>query len=276
MNAASNPMAPEPARVLDVRKESRDVVTLTVTTGREDARPFRAGQFNMLYAFGVGEVPISMSGPPARADVAIHTVKAVGAVTDALCRLKKGAALGLRGPYGAPWPMEQAAGTDLVLVAGGLGLAPLRPAVYQALAQRSAYRRLFLLVGARTPQDLLFRRELERWQRRDDITVLTTVDRASAGWTGRVGVVPALLSELAQLGDATAFVCGPEVMMRFVLRELARRGMADARVYLSMERNMKCAVGVCGHCQFGPSFVCKDGPVLRYDRVRPFFWLRET
>ncbi len=275
MSAAIDPMVPEPARVLGARKESDDVVTLTIGPRASGSRPFRAGQFNMLYAFGVGEVAISMSGSPAGSGEVIHTIKAVGTVTAALCRLNEGSTVGIRGPFGTPWPMDRVADSDLVLVAGGIGLAPLRPVVYQVLERRSAFRRLFLLVGARTPNDLLYRAELDEWQARDDITVLVTVDRADASWKGRVGVVPALLSDLDLRPATTALVCGPEVMMRFTVRELLRRGQSDERIYLSMERNMKCAVGFCGHCQYGPSFVCKDGPVLRYDRIRRLFWLRE-
>jgi len=276
VSALPQPMAPSPVRVIGVQRESSDVVTLTL-----DALPtgqaFRAGQFNMLYAFGVGEVAISMSGDPARSEVIVHTIRAVGAVTEALCRLEAGSFLGLRGPFGAPWPLAAAQGSDLVIVAGGVGLAPLRPAVYHALARRSDYRRVFLLVGARTPQDLLFRDELEAWQRANDITVLVTVDQASADWKGRVGVVTALLGDVELDPERSiACVCGPEVMMRFCVRELGRRGVDDERIYLSMERNMKCALGFCGHCQLGPSFVCKDGPVLRYDRIRSLFWLREA
>lgn len=283
MNLAPRPAvwAPAPARVLDSRRESRDVVTLTLAaSGGGGGGVFRAGQFNMLYAFGVGEVAISMSGSPARSDVAIHTIKAVGAVTEALCRSRVGDAVGVRGPFGTPWPMDQVRGMDVVVVAGGLGLAPLRPVVYQVLAERAAFGKLVLLAGARTPPDLLFAEELAAWGARGDVLVRTTVDRAESGWKGRVGVVPALLGELddedVDLTRAAVFVCGPEVMMRFVLRELARRAVPDERVFLSLERNMKCAVGLCGHCQLGPSFICKDGPVLGYDRVRPLFWAREV
>lgn len=251
------------------------MVTLTLASG-PDARPFRPGQFNMLYAFGVGEAPISMSGPSSRPDVVVHTVRAVGEVTRALCRLQPGSTVGVRGPYGTPWPMDAAVGADLLVIAGGVGLAPLRPVVYQALEQRAAYGRCVLLAGARTPEHLLFREELEAWQRRDDVTVLVTVDRAATGWNGRVGVVPALLAEVElDPGRTVAFVCGPEVMMHFSVRELARRGFSDDRIYLSLERNMKCAVGFCGHCQYGPTFLCKDGPVLRYDRIRSRFLVRE-
>jgi len=267
-------MVPEPARVLSWRRESHDTVTLALETATR--RPFRPGQFNMLYAFGAGEVPISISGDPATAGVAVHTVRSVGAVTEAICRLRRGGVVGVRGPFGTPWPVGEARGGDLIIVAGGVGLAPVRPVVYHALARRADYRRVFLLVGARTPEDLLFRRELERWQRQGDLTVLVSVDRAAAGWKGRVGVAPALLADVEiDAGNAVAFLCGPEVMMRFCVRELGRRGLPDERIHLSMERNMKCAVGLCGHCQYGPTFICKDGPVLRYDRIRPLFWLRE-
>lgn len=275
MNALPHPMVPEPARVVWALRESHDTVTLALDSAG-GKRPFQPGQFNMLYAFGVGEVPISLSGDPANPDVAVHTIRAVGAVSEALCRLERGGVVGVRGPYGKPWPMEAARGSDLIIVAGGLGMAPVRPAVYHALARRSDYRRVFLLVGARTPPDLLFQAELDRWRQQGDLTVLVTVDRASTDWKGRVGVVPALLSDVEIADGAVAFVCGPEVMMRFTARELLRRGLSEERIHLSMERNMKCAIGLCGHCQYRESFVCKDGPVLRYDRVRPFFWLREV
>jgi len=266
-------MHPEPARVVARHEEAADVVTLTLATS--PARALRPGQFNMLYAFGVGEVPLSTSGDPARGDLAVHTIRAVGAVTRALCRARPDDVLGVRGPYGTPWPLEALTGADLLVVAGGLGLAPLRSAVYQALAGRSSYGRIRVLVGARSPADILFRAELEGWQRRHDVDVLVTVDHAEASWQGHVGVVTALLSRL-DLGPATAaLVCGPEVMMRFTVRELGRRGIADDRMFLAMERNMKCALGFCGHCQLGPSFVCRDGPVIRCDRLGSWLWLKE-
>lgn len=273
--ASAGPMLPEPLRVSRVRRETSDTVTLSI-----DASPrtfsFLPGQFNMLYAFAVGEVPISVSGDPARGSEIVHTVRAVGAVTGALCRLRRGTVVGVRGPYGRPWPITDVKGKDLVIVAGGVGLAPLRPVVYHILEHRSDYGQVSLLVGARTPEDLLFRRDLARWQKRDDLQLLTTVDRAGPAWRGRIGVVPAFLGEVSLDPRRTAaLVCGPEVMMRFTVRELAQRGLTDEQIYVSMERNMKCAVGFCGHCQYGSSFVCKDGPVFRFDRIRSLFWLRE-
>jgi NAD(P)H-flavin reductase len=269
-------MVPRPARIRHLRQETADTCTLWLAP--PDGRfPFAPGQFNMLYHFAVGEVPISISGDPARPEVLHHTVKVVGAVTAAIRSLGRGGVLGVRGPFGHPWPLEAARGADLVLIAGGVGLAPLRPAVRHLLRHRRRYGKVALLVGARTPHDLLYRRELARWRMAGDIQVLVTVDRADPAWSGRVGVVPALLDEVAfDPGNTLVFACGPEVMMRFTLRALERRGVTDERIYLSMERNMKCAVAFCGHCQFGPSFICKDGPVLRYDRIRTFFWPREV
>ncbi len=270
------PMTVEPLRVLAARRETPDVMTVTVDAAGRGGLPFAPGQFNMVYAFGIGEVALSLSGDPARPGVAVHTIKAVGAVTEALCRLRRHTMLGLRGPYGHPWPLDEVQGADIVLVAGGLGMAPLRPVAYRILAERRRYGRVALLVGARTPADLLFRHELFRWQARGDLQVAITVDRAGTEWNSRIGVVPALIAELElDWSNTVAFVCGPEVMMRFAVRELGRRGLRDERIYLSMERNMKCAVGFCGHCQLGPSFICKDGPVLRYDRLGCWFWGRE-
>lgn len=274
---APSPMTPEPVRILQVRRETAETFTLRLAPPRPGGFTFAPGQFNMLYVFGVGEVAISISGDPARTGEIVHTVRAVGAVTRAMCRLRKGETLGLRGPYGRPWPMEQAKGADVVLVAGGLGLAPLRPAVYHLLHHRADHGRVVLLTGARTPQDLLYRGELARWRARKDFEAQVTVDRADPAWSGAVGVVPALLGKASfDPARAVAFVCGPEVMMRFTVRELNRQGVTDDRIYLSLERNMKCALGLCGRCQLGPDFLCKDGPVLRYDRVRPFFNLREA
>lgn len=275
MSVALSPMVPTPTRVLSVARETSDVVTLTLDASTRRAR-FLPGQFNMLYAFGVGEVAISVSGDSAVASTLVHTVRAVGAVTEAITRVSAGEFIGVRGPYGAPWPLEATKGADLLFVAGGVGLAPLRPAIYHALAHRADYGRVVVLVGARTPADLLFRAELDAWRQRHDVTVSVTVDHAPSDWQGPVGVVPALLSEVSVTPETVAFVCGPEVMMRFTVRELLRRGLADDRLYLSMERNMKCAVGHCGHCQYREYFICKDGPVLRYDRVRSLLWLREV
>jgi len=200
----------------------------------------------------------------------------VGTVTQAMRRLAPGAALGVRGPFGVSWPMEFAKGRDVLLVAGGLGLAPLRPALYHLLAHRADYGRVALLCGTRTPRDFLYRRELRHWGTRRDLEVHLTVDRAVGRWRGNVGVVTKLIPRAPfDPSKTVAMVTGPEVMMRFTALELQRRGVPPERIFLSLERNMQCAVGFCGHCQYGPSFVCKDGPVFRYDRVKSLFSIRE-
>jgi NAD(P)H-flavin reductase len=273
----ADPMQPQPYVVRRVRKDTHDTVTLELAPVNGGAMPFAPGQFTMLYVFGVGEVPISISGDPARPHLLVHTIRAVGAVTAALTALKRGAMVGVRGPFGSPWPLEAAQGHDVVLVPGGIGLAPLRPALYHLLAHRQHYGRVILLYGARTPSDLLYQRDVQRWRVHRDLEVDVTVDRAAADWRGAVGVVTTLVPRA--LFDPTrtiAMICGPEVMMRFVALELQKRGVGPQSIYLSMERNMKCAIGLCGHCQFGPTFVCKDGPVMRFDRVKDLLGLREV
>jgi NAD(P)H-flavin reductase len=271
-------MLPQPYTVHRLSKEMRDTYTLELApVDGTGAPPFAAGQCNMLYVFGVGEVPISMSGDPTQPQPLVHTVRAVGAVTRAICSLKRGAVLGVRGPFGSAWPTAAAVGHDVVLVAGGLGLAPLRPVLYHVLAHRQEYGQVVLLYGARTPEELLYRRQLEHWRARFDMEVLVTVDRATGAWQGSVGVVTKLIARAPfDPPETVAMLCGPEVMMRFTIMALQQRGVAEDHIFVSMERNMKCAIGLCGHCQFGPTFVCKDGPVLPYDRIKPWFGTREV
>jgi NAD(P)H-flavin reductase len=270
-------MLPEPHRIQRLRSETDDTFTLEIepTDGRGRFL-FAPGQFNMLYVFGVGEVPISISGYPHGTKPLQHTTRVVGAVTRAMRRLKRGDMIGIRGPFGSQWPMEEATGRDLVIVAGGIGLAPLRPALYHMMAHRESYRRIVLLYGTRTPEDILYRRELERWRGKFDLEIYVTVDRASSGWHGSVGVVTTLISRAPfDPSNALALVCGPEVMMRYAVMGLHKRGVPPERTYVSMERNMKCAIGFCGHCQYGPAFICKDGPVFRFDRIESIFGKEE-
>lgn len=275
---AAGPLTPEPLRIKSLRRETADTWTLSLDVSqRAGGFPFKPGQFNMLYVLGVGEAAISISGDPGKPGELIHTVRTVGATTHALRGVGRGGMLGVRGPYGRPWPLEKAQGQDVVLVAGGLGLAPLRPAVLHLLRHRAEYGRVWVLAGARTPEDLPFRRELARWREDSRLRVLVTVDKASPGWTEHVGVVPALLRDVeVDPARTVALMCGPEVMMRFTVRELERLGVPDSRIHLSLERNMKCAVAFCGHCQLVPFFVCKDGPVFSYEQLRPFIHLREA
>src|SRR3990172_3290639 len=265
--AAAGPVVPRLFRVRGRRRETRDTVTVDLqAVAPADESGFTPGQFNMLYVFGIGEVPISISGDPGRVDILAHTVRAVGAVTRALAAMKRGALVGVRGPFGTSWPVDEAEGSDVVIVAGGVGLAPLRPALYRLLARREKFGRIVLLYGARTPGDLLHMRELERWRSRMDLDVAVTVDAAAGKWRGSVGVVTTLIPRAPfDPASSVALVCGPEVMMRFTVRELQARGVRDDRMFLSMERNMKCGIGLCGHCQYGPFFICRDGPIFRYD-----------
>ena len=271
-----DPMLPRIARTRRRRRDGPAVWTLDIEM-EDGGRPaFAPGQFNMLTAFGVGEVPISVSGDPADPNRLVHTIRAVGPASTALARLGPGDALGLRGPFGVGWPMEQAVGRDVVVIAGGLGLAPLRPALYRLLAERERYGSIVLLYGTRSPEEILFRRELESWRRRLDIDIEVTVDHAVGDWRGHVGVVTTLIPRSAfDPESAVALVCGPEIMMRFAIASLQDAGVAEDAIYLSMERNMKCAVGLCGHCQMGPVLVCRDGPVFRYDRIRRILGARE-
>ena len=222
----ADPMVPHAARVVGAQRELADVWTLDIDTPA-GGFPFAPGQFNMLYAFGVGEAAISISGDPSNPGRLIHTIRAVGKVSEALARLKPGDALGVRGPYGGGWPVEAAAGSDVVIVAGGLGLAPLRPSLYRLMAERDRYRRIVVLCGARSPADILFRQELERWRTRLDVDVEVTVDHAGPDWRGNVGVVTTLIPRAAfDPPHTVAMVCGPEVMMRFAAIELEKAGVA--------------------------------------------------
>ncbi len=269
-------MVPAPYQVRRLRRETRDTSTLELTPAAGGALTFRAGQFNMVYVFGVGEVPVSLSGDPLRDAGITHTVRAVGAVTSALCHLRPGEVVGVRGPFGTSWPVEAAEGKDVVIVAGGIGLAPLRPVIYQLQARRERYGRIALLYGARAPRDLLYGTELLHWSSRFDLQVEVTVDSPVREWKGNVGVVTTLIPR-AVFGPAEtiAMVCGPEIMMRFAVAELQKARVPADAIYVSLERNMKCGVGLCGHCQFGPHFVCRQGPVFRFTEVEPLWQIRE-
>jgi anaerobic sulfite reductase subunit B len=272
---------PRRYRVATTRRETHDTVTLTLDAVEEPLSPPAAGQFTMLTVFGVGEVPISVSAADnaqIKADhdggtTLVQTLRAVGAVTKALHDAKPGAAVGVRGPFGAGWDLAAARGRDVLIIAGGLGLAPLHPVLRAVLARRELYGQVSVLVGARTPADILYVEELEQIF---DAYVAVTVDHPDAGWDGRVGVVTTLLPGAPFNPDqAIAYVCGPELMMRFTADALVRGGVGAERVQLSLERNMRCGVGLCGHCQLGPLIVCRDGPVVTYDQVAPLLTVRE-
>jgi NAD(P)H-flavin reductase len=270
----ADPMLPSSYVVADKRQELGDTWTLELEPiGGDGIGDFHPGQFAMLYAFGAGEVPISVSSiDGARL---VHTVRAVGATTRAICSCELGDQLGVRGPFGNSWPLGEAEGGDVVVVTGGIGIAPLRPAIEHLIANRDSYRAVALLYGARSPDEMLFFGELQRW-REAGIDVKYTVDTAAGDWDGRVGLVTKLVPITGFQGErTTAMVCGPEVMMRFVSTALQDRGVTADRIHVSLERNMKCAIGHCGHCQLAHRFVCKDGPVFPVGRIGTLLGVRE-
>jgi NAD(P)H-flavin reductase len=270
------PLTPIPTRVRECRRETHDVFSLVLDAPTKGYQ-FQPGQFNMLYVFGVGEAAISVSGDSGDTISITHTIRAVGPVTHALSKLNAGNIIGVRGPFGSGWPLEAARGQDIVMVTGGIGLAPLRSLLLHISRHRSDFGQVTLLQGIRRPDDYLFAANLQEWSRIPDVRVLVTAAQADSTWRGHVGVVTSLFSQIEfDPGRTLGFMCGPEIMMRFTAQEFQRRGIADERMYLAMERNMQCAVGFCGHCQFGPNFVCMDGPVFRYDRIRDFFTVREA
>ncbi|MGW3266359.1 FAD/NAD(P)-binding protein [Streptomyces sp. NPDC001056] len=270
----STVVPPMPYRVVDSWAETGDTRSIELVPAGEGLAPFSPGQFAMIYAFGVGDVPVSVSSLRGGHGGHVHTVRAVGAVSTALYRLRPGDTVGLSGPYGTGWDLGAAVGHDVLVIAGGIGLAPLRPVVHAVLERRDAYGRLAVLVGARTPADLLYRDEIGGW--RDSARAEVTVDRPAPGWQGAVGVVTTLLDHLdLRPGRTCALVCGPEVMMRHTARDLVARGLAPHRVQVSLERNMHCATGHCGHCQLGPLLLCRDGPVVGYDRAAHLLLVRE-
>ena len=270
--------APSPYIVRSRTQETSDIATLVLAPADGvSLRPFVPGQFNMLYAFGIGEAAISISGPIGPGGELVHTVQSLGPTSRALFSAMPGTCVGVRGPYGTGWPIEAAVGKDVLFAAGGLGLPPLRPLLYQMLAEREKYGRIEVVYGARTPKHLVFYDELQSWRARHDLRFQVTVDAAGREWYGDVGVVTTRIPDTRfEPANTVAFVCGPEVMMRFTVQALLARGIGPDSIYLSMERNMKCAVGLCGHCQFGPDFVCRNGPVFSYRRIGPYFSVREV
>lgn len=273
--APTGVMAPRPYRVVFARDETHDTATLELEPVDVPLDEPRPGQFMMVWAFGVGEVPISVSGLPGDGRLR-HTIRRVGPVTERLGGAGRGEIIGVRGPFGTGWDVDGARGHDTVVVAGGLGLAPLRPVIEHLVAKQDDFGRISVLIGARTPNDLPFTDDIARWTSYPDVDVAVTVDAANPGWRGEVGVVPNLVPWVVADPESTrSFVCGPEVMMRFTVRALLERGHDPALVGVSLERNMQCAVGHCGHCQLGPEFVCRDGPVFTWKRIAAQLEVRE-
>lgn len=274
-----NTWMPVPATVLEVREENFNTRTFTLQFVDEEIRHryrFAPGQFNMLYLPGVGEAAISISSDSDRVDTLGHTIRLVGSVTRAMERLGRGATVGLRGPFGRGWPLEAIQGKDVVIVAGGIGLAPLRPVIYWLLAHREHCKRVVLLYGCRTPEDRVFAGELEQWDAEGSIQVLVTVDNATGAWAGPVGVVTSLLRRIKVNAERTiVLVCGPKILNHVAAWNFLQLHVPPNQVYVSLERNMNCGFGRCGHCQYGGKFVCKDGPVFCFSEVQDVFGKEE-
>ena len=262
-------MLPRPFELRARRSELADCTTLELAAVDGTPLRFAPGQFTKLYVHGVGEIAISISGNPAVPDTLVQTIRAVGAVSEALCAVPVGQRIGVRGPFGIPWPVERSAGKHLLVVAGGLGLAPTRPIIYWALANRDKLKSIEIVYGTRSPDEILFSRQLLGWSTTDGVRVGITVDLATEDWSGRVGVVTDLLpTMLRDPAETVAMVCGPEIMMRFVGQTLDAAGVPQDQIYLSLERNMKCGIGWCGRCQIGPYLICRHGPVFPYPAIR--------
>lgn len=267
-----DPWLSHPVRIAGITREIPGVLTLDFEfedSARAATWAFRPGQFTMLYVPGVGESAISISGDAADTGRIRQTIRDAGNVTHSLTGLPIGATIGLRGPFGSSWPVDECRGRDVILVAGGIGLAPLRPVIYHMLHHRQQYQELTLIVGAREPALLLYPGEFEHW-RTQGLNIIPTVDHADESWRGGVGVVTTVLERLWLRSPAETMLmtCGPEVMMWYTMQTALGRGIPAGSLFLSMERNMNCAIALCGHCQFGPYFLCREGPVFRFEQLR--------
>lgn len=268
-----DPLIPEPFRILENKRESQDVFTLALEPIHQRDFSFLPGQYNMVHAFGIGASAISISASSQEKKI-LHTIRTVGSVTNNLQKLAKNDIVGIRGPFGTPWPMEKLKGKYILLLAGGIGLAPLRSLIKTLLSHPKDYQDITLIYGARSPSDLIYQAELSAW--RKALHVLLTVDHADKDWEHDVGVVPQFIPLVVKDPKNTVvLMCGPEVMMRFCLFALREAEITFNNIYLSMERNMQCAIGHCGHCQWGPFFICKDGPIMNFKEIEPFFYKNE-
>jgi NAD(P)H-flavin reductase len=274
VQTAANPYLIQPATIVEKIREAEDIDTYRLRFVDEQVRRsyrFAAGQFNMVYLFGVGEVAISVVSDPDEPESLDHTIRVVGRVTKAIAQLQPGDELGIRGPFGHGWPLEAIRGKDIVIVTGGLGCAPVVGAIEYVFRRRSQYGNVKILHGVKTPHDLLFRERFDAWRRHPDTQVLLTSDQPDKTWHYHVGVVTELFEQVAvDPARTVVLMCGPEIMMRLGAPILMERGVPAAAIYVSLERHMECGIGLCGHCQMGPYFLCKDGPVMSYDRVTGF------
>ncbi|MCU7844509.1 MAG: FAD/NAD(P)-binding protein [Candidatus Thiodiazotropha sp. (ex Monitilora ramsayi)] len=262
--------------VIDQRvQESPTIFTLRLQytdTRVQDAFEFDPGQFNMVTLFGVGEIAISIVNDPLDSHFFDHTIRVVGRVSEGMSRLQPGDRVGIRGPFGRGWPMEQIKGRDVLLVTGGLGCAPLVSVIRYLMRRREDYGRIMILQGVKHADDLIWKEQYDVWAEERDVRVLLAADVATQSWRGQQGMVTELIGQLPLRSQRTvALLCGPELMMMAAVANLREKGMQDGDIWFSMERNMQCGIGQCGHCQIGPKMVCRDGPVFCYDELADFF-----
>jgi len=269
-----NEYIPEPAVIESIRDESFDTKTFKVVfedNAQAASFSYKPGQFAQLSLLGIGEAPISITSSHCKQGFLEFTIRAVGRLTRAIHQLKPGDNIYIRGPYGNSWPFEEVKGKDLYFIAGGIGLPPLRSLINSVFDKREEFGRIKILYGSKTPDELCFKEELKSWQRITDTEVLLTVDKPEEGWKGNVGVVTTLWdkTDMTSSGGA-AYVCGPPVMIRFVIERLTKTGFKDENIHVSLERYMKCGIGKCGHCNIGAKFVCIHGPVFTYSQIKGF------
>lgn len=274
MPLQANPYLIHPTTIVEKTQESPDIVSFRLRFEDAEIRKayrFQAGQFNMLYVFGVGEVAISIVSDPDEPQFLDHTIRVVGRVTNVIGRMGIGDSLGIRGPFGQGWPMLEAKGKDIVVVTGGLGCAPVVGAIEYMFRRRKEYGTIKIIHGVKTPQDLLYRERFDQWRQHPDTEVLLASDEPGKTWHYHVGVVTELFDQVEVDPEKTlVMMCGPEIMMRVAVNMLSHRGLRPDGMYVSLERHMECGIGLCGHCQLGPFFLCKDGPVMRLDKILPF------
>ncbi len=266
-----NPYQIHPATIVEKAQEAQDIFTYRLRLVDQAVRrafQFAGGQFNMVYAFGVGEVAISIVSDPEDPELLDHTIRIVGRTTQAIGRLGPGDVLGIRGPYGRGWPLDKARGKDVVIITGGLGCAPVVGAIEYIFRRRDQYGAVKILHGVKAPHDLLYRERFDAWRRQPDTEVFLSSDQPAKSWQYHIGVVTELFEQVRITpGRTVVLMCGPEIMMRVGIPILVHRGISESSVYVSLERHMECGIGLCGHCQMGPYFLCKDGPVMRYDTI---------
>lgn len=268
----SNPYTVEPAIISGIRRETVETKTYTLEFAKQKRGfVFKPGQFNMISLPGFGEGPFSITSSPLQKGTFEHTIRTAGGLTKQINRLNVGSIVGVRGPYGQGWPVDLAKGKELLIIAGGIGLAPFRGLIEMIIEQRDSFGKVEIMYGSRKPENLIFTSDYDNWRSAPNIRLFLTVDEVpeDVEWPYEQGVVTNLLNfSKINSANALAFICGPEIMMRFIVRSLLIRGFTEENIFVSMERRMECGMAKCGRCMIGPKYVCTDGPVFSYAEVK--------